>query len=552
MEQLCKPARYNAAEINEYMDDLRSEYDIVRLVDAEECRIVEAEPTGGVRYLNECFRIWGRGARCSNCTSYRACRTHCAENKSEYLGEDREDIRSVPAELVLPGGETQTFVIECVRFSKKDGDGARLAAEKERENVRSLDPLTQLYNAEKLYRKIRKRLNEEPGRYLLLMCNIRNFSLFNKLFGAESGNRMLVGAADFLREQNTDGMICGRYRDDRFLVFVPERDFDAEDFAVRFRDRVRNFGASRIFELYVKVGVYEITDVNMPIAVMADHVELAVDGARDDMDVTVCRFDDSLLEDRLRDQRVLTHFEKSMAKNEYNIYLQPQVREDGSITGAEALVRWVRPEGVVPPSEFLPVLARTELLSHLDLHVWEQVASLLGKWRGTELEKLSISVNVDPSDFLRLDVPAELSRLCKKYGVDPASLRVEITEAALAADIERESSVTERLHEAGFSVEIDDFGKGSSSLSLLKDVHADTLKIDMGFLHGRENRARSRIIIRSVIEMAKNLGMDVITEGVETKDQVEALAEIGCRRFQGYYFSKPVPVFEFEELMRGK
>ena len=132
--------------------------------------------------------------------------------------------------------------------------------------------------------------------------------------------------------------------------------------------------------------------------------------------------------------------------------------------------------------EFLEVLHHSELLSHLDVHVWEKAVQLLYKWKGTPLERLYVSVNVDPTDFYHIDVPKVLMELCGKYGVPTARLRVEITETALIEDVQRQNEMVERLHRAGFLVEIDDFGKGYSPLSLLKDIHADVLKIDMGFL----------------------------------------------------------------------
>ncbi|MBR3274684.1 MAG: EAL domain-containing protein [Clostridia bacterium] len=140
------------------------------------------------------------------------------------------------------------------------------------------------------------------------------------------------------------------------------------------------------------------------------------------------------------------------------------------------------------------------------------------------------------------------TELCGKYGVPTARLRVEITETALIEDVQRQNEMVEHLHRAGFLVEIDDFGKGYSSLSLLKDIHADVLKIDMGFLQSTENRQRSRVILNSVIGMANELNMGVITEGVETLEQAESLTAMGCHNFQGFFYSRPVPVKDFEAL----
>ena len=155
---------------------------------------------------------------------------------------------------------------------------------------------------------------------------------------------------------------------------------------------------------------------------------------------------------------------------------------------------------------------------------------------------------MDPTDFYHIDVPKVLMELCGKYGVPTARLRVEITETALIEDVQRQNEMVERLHRAGFLVEIDDFGKGYSSLTLLKDIHADVLKIDMGFLQNTEYRQRSRVILNSVIGMANELNMGVITEGVETLEQAKSLTAMGCHNFQGFFYSRPVPVKDFEAL----
>ena len=147
-----------------------------------------------------------------------------------------------------------------------------------------------------------------------------------------------------------------------------------------------------------------------------------------------------------------------------------------------------------------------------------------------------------------MDVYRVLTELVKKYGVDSRMLRLEITETALLEDAETTNSVVKKLRKEGFQVEIDDFGKGYSSLVMLKDIHADVLKIDMSLLHELETNPRNRIILEAVIAMANGLGMEVITEGVETEAQMKALADMGCHYYQGYYFSKPIPVDAFEEL----
>lgn len=543
---------YTVREIGGVLRGLLGTYDIVQLVDVEECRVLDVQSDGTIHYGRECFRIWDRSMRCATCTGYQSCMTHSEKDKTEHVHGGKQVAHAIPIYLEMLDGEMKLCTLECVKLYDDDGvagDGH----DDDLGYISTHDVLTRLYTREKLYREIRSQLMRAPGeRYLLVMGNVLNFQLINKLYGVDGGNRILVGIGDILRSQCTHEEVYGRYRDDRFLVLVRKDKFSERLFIDQLQ-RVCELISSPIYSIRAQLGVYEIEDADMPITNMIDHTELALKSIRDNTQVRVAWFEPGMLRRKLMDQHVIAEFERALSQGDFHIYLQPQVHQDGHIHGAEALVRWIRPDGTaVLPMEFLGVLHQSELLSHLDAYVWEQAVKTLAKWTGTPMERLYISVNVDPTDFYHLDVPKLLGELCHRYGVDTARLRVEITETALFDDVEKQSRIVETLHQAGFKVEIDDFGKGYSSLSLLKDIHADVLKIDMGFIRGKSNLRRSRIILESVIEMARNLNMAVITEGVETREQVDNLLELGCNDFQGFYFSRPLPVRDFEEVVRAR
>ena len=232
--------------------------------------------------------------------------------------------------------------------------------------------------------------------------------------------------------------------------------------------------------------------------------------------------------------------------------------------GGEALARWIKSDGsVISPAKFIPVLEESGLIAEMDLAIWEQAVKRIKLWENTEFENLYISINISPLDFYYINVGESLKRLVEKYQINRRKLRLEITETAVMKDEEADLNVVNELKEYGFIVEIDDFGKGYSSLSMLKKSPADVLKIDMAFVNregrGREEESRldetvkKRIergdtILSTIIELAKKLDMDVITEGVETKEEAESLEEKGCLMFQGYYFSRPVNIAKFEQL----
>ena len=549
MRNYNKLKEYSVFEINSILASLQENYDIVRLVDVEECSVMEVKDDGTIEFKQSCFNIWNRNNRCANCSSLRACMTHQHVDKIEHLQKNREKVHSIPIYLELNDGELEMCVIECVSLAGVESSDYEI--EEPAEYINTHDVLTRLYTQEKLYREIRQKLKQDPeGDYLLIMVNIRNFQVINRLFGVEGGNHLLTGIADIFREECSKDEVYGRYHDDRFVLLIKKEKFH-ENLFLEHLQTVKELIDSPIYTIQPKLGIYEITNKNYPVSLMLEHAEVAVDSIRDVKDVLSAHYEPEMLQRKMKDQRIISDFEKALTGGEFHIFLQPQVRSDGEILGGEVLVRWLQVDGsMMLPGEFLNVLHRSELLSHLDVYVWDKAAKLLQKWRGTILNDLYVSINVDPSDFYYMDVPKVLMSLVRKYDIDPKKLHVEITETALVEDMDRQNKIVEKLQSEGFIVEIDDFGKGYSSLSLLKGINANVLKIDMGFIQDESNYERGQVILESIIKMAVNLNMGVITEGVETGEQVEKLVRLGCTHFQGFYFSRPIPVSDFETVFQ--
>lgn len=247
------------------------------------------------------------------------------------------------------------------------------------------------------------------------------------------------------------------------------------------------------------------------------------------------------------DDWILSEFGKSLTTSRFQIYLQPQVDVSGRIIGAEVLSRWFDQDGnMIPVDQFLSVVCRSELIAQMDKHVWELTAELLHSWKGTPMEELYLSVNVEPKDFIYMNVPETLHSVCERYGVSVGRVHVEITERGFSSDLFSPELFIDLLHKDGVMVEIDDFGKGSSSLALLKDFDVDILKLDMAFIQDSGHEQRKRIVLESIVDMARKLKTCVIAEGVETPHQWEIVRDVGCDCYQGFLFSKPLPVKEFE------
>ena len=233
------------------------------------------------------------------------------------------------------------------------------------------------------------------------------------------------------------------------------------------------------------------------------------------------------------------------------MFLQPQVdASTGKWLGAEALVRWIHPErGMISPGDFIPVLEEAAVITKVDAYIWDLAAQKLSDWKQLGREDLYISVNVSGHDFYHVDLYQTFVSLVEKYQIAPKNLKIEVTETVLSRSKELLNDTLSKLRAYGFIVEIDDFGSGYSSLNSLKDMETDVIKIDMGFLSKTDHVGRSKMILNDIVHMIRNLHMGIVVEGVETQEQLDFVTSIGCDIIQGYYYSKPIPVNEFEQKL---
>lgn len=409
------------------------------------------------------------------------------------------------------------------------------------------DSLTDLHNREYFYERVMEVKKENPDvAYYIVCTDIKDFKLINDLFGYEMGNEILRRYADKLKRSLPDGVISARLVSDRFAVCIPKKDFH-EDYLIACLDDAQSLLSTSEFQLHIHAGIYEIRPEDEDVSVMCDHANMAIRTVKNDYDAIAVFYDDKLMNKMMNSKLMISEFDNALTNNQFVMYLQPQVNPDGSVVGAEALVRWLHPEkGMISPGEFIPVFEEAGLIHRLDQCIWEQAAKKLQEWKNQGKDNMHISVNISTKDFYYIDLYKVFTELVEKYEISPEKLKLEITESALMQDMDKQLELITRLQKYGFHVEIDDFGSGYSSLNMLKDLKADVLKIDMGFLQEIKDHERTKIILGMVVDLAKRLQMTVITEGVETKNQVEYLTEVGCDMFQGFYFARPIAVTEFE------
>ena len=410
------------------------------------------------------------------------------------------------------------------------------------------DKLTGIYNREGFIERVSRTLEQNPeADYTMLCTDIKDFKLVNELFGEKRGDEILMQIADLLLKNTSRGTIYGRLGTDRFAIFMRTELYHEEMF-VEYAKQLSKLASNDVYHMVIHVGVYKNVNKQHSVATMCDHALLAINKIKDDYQKIVSYYDEALSQNIKNENQLIGEFDKALTNGEFCMFLQAQVSREHVVQGAEALTRWMHPDvGMIPPVSFIPLFERISLIHKLDMYIWEQACIKLKEWKEQGKTDMYISVNISPKDFYLVDIYATFTMLVKKYDINPANLRLEITETALMADINKQIELIEKLRAFGFAVEIDDFGSGYSSLNTLKDIHADVLKLDMGFLSQTEFKDRSNAVIDAVVTLSKQLGLSVISEGVETSEQVDFLTKTGCDVFQGYYFARPMPVKDFEE-----
>ncbi len=414
------------------------------------------------------------------------------------------------------------------------------------------DELTGIYNKQSFYAKTKEMLRENPDKdFDLLRINVERFKVLNDLFGEATGDKLLMYIGKFLKELNLPLCVSGRLYADNFAVCYEAGKGDSRRMIHTLQMVADSFAINN--RTILSFGLYRIDDKEIPVSVMCDRANMALWKAKGNFKNPYCEYDENMRQQVLKEQKIINAMEKAIEKKEFVLYLQPKYEiENGTIVGAEALVRWISQEnGFISPGDFIPVFENNGFVYEVDKFIWEETCRCIRKWRDEGRDVKPVSVNVSRIDLYDPHLVQYLVDLRKKYDIPPEYLELEITESAYTEDPQQIITITRQLREAGFLILMDDFGTGYSSLNMLKDIQIDVLKLDMGFLKNSDQTVKGGNILAAIIQMAKSLKMQTIAEGVETKEQVEFLRSIGCKYVQGYYYSRPVPVEDFEKLAQS-
>lgn len=495
-------------------------------------------PSSSLSTISDYVQTWIEEHNINNVNSLEWSDKKIIDNKTHYFDVEYRKLFDKKNEYI-------GFFLNLIDNTEK-----HIAFEKER-YLATHDTLTGLYNKNYFAVKAAELLKTNPDeKWLLFSSNIKDFKFINDLFGLEKGNEVLKMEADLLKNQCGEGIVYGRTGGDKFAACIPKSRFKEQYFIEAIQKMGRTFN-NDLYHLHIYIGVYEITDINEDISIMCDKANLAIKTLNENYDKFIAYYNDTIFNDTIVEKQLVGDFDKALEEKQFCMYLQPQMTSDGKMIGAEALVRWQHPKrGLIFPGDFIEVFEKTGLIYRLDKFIWELAIQKLAEWQKNGRNDLYISVNISTKDFYYMDIYKTITSLVEKYNIIPATLKLEITETAIMTGMADELDIINKFRQYGFQIEIDDFGSGYSSLNTLKDMDVDVIKIDMGFLSSTTpNRLeRSMSILNTIIALTKTLGLSVITEGVETKEQVSRLTQMGCGIYQGYYFSKPIPVDQFEDI----
>lgn len=393
--------------------------------------------------------------------------------------------------------------------------------------------------------------------HLIVKLDVDNFKLINQMFGYEKGNDILRCIAKAIETtlSNEDG-IYARMGNDEFIILIAIESTDEISEAYeRFLHNVGLLiGDDFPFRMNFPHGRYIVDprdEEPIDITEMFEKVNIAHKAAKLDKSASFVWYNENMTKDALHQKEVENKMENALQEEEFIIYLQPKYYLEGEqIGGAEALARWKNENAdLFSPGAFVPIFERNGFIIRLDFYILRKVCTILREWMDQGLEPIVISVNFSRLHLRNVNFVKDLCEIVDEYGIERKYIEIELTETVFYDNIQTLEVLLEEMHQAGFTMSMDDFGSGYSSLGVLQNLPVDVIKMDRSFFVNQKDAKRSKAVVSSVIDMAASLGIGIVAEGVEEKVHIDLLRELNCGMVQGYYYEKPVPVERFAELM---
>ena len=413
-----------------------------------------------------------------------------------------------------------------------------------------MDSLTGIFKKDEFIKQTRKLIDKyKDNKFAIIHFDIYKFHMFNTAYGKEEGDKLikyLAGICKGISKIYTPMTYCHEDADVFYMCMPFVSEAKTEEFFRYVRKEINKFRND--YEFLPDFGVYIIEDRKLDVQDMMGYAGFAAKNCKGSYIKNFAYYSKEMSDNVLKEQFILNNMNQAIKEEQFIIFLQPKYElTTNMIKGAEALVRWENPEkGMISPGDFIPIFEKNGFIMALDFYVWEHTCQIIAKWIKDGHEAYPVSVNVSRVSLYNPNVADVIGSLVDKYEIPANLLQLELTESAYTDNPVMIKETMLKLHSMGFTILMDDFGSGYSSLNVLKDIAVDILKIDMKFMAKGDVPGRSENILAAVVRMAKWLNMPVVAEGVETVEQAKFLKSIGCEYVQGYYFAKPMPVENYE------
>ncbi len=457
--------------------------------------------------------------------------------------------------LVRLNRQKAYYTYKSEKLKKVEDDSSKKIQELEESvkywsKVAYTDITTKIGNRDYFIKKTIERLEKNPGAgFTLIGFSISNLAKVNQIYGSSEGDRLINYVAGRVKQHISSGGVYAVVQTNLFAILIKsQKESDIMKVVNDITYDIEN--CSDIFQIKLAFGIYRITDKKEKISEMLSRMVLAKRAVTRDSECNYVLFNQELSRKYEENRKMCAEMEKALDENKFVMYLQPMVDlHVYKISSAEALVRWEHEEkGILSPYAFLPIFENTNLMLKLDYYMWEEACKTLRRWIDNKMEPLPLMLNISPIHLTRDDFIQVLSNLLKRYKLQKDMLVLEIPERAFSTGEPIVLNTVKELSNQGYKLSIDNFGGLYSPVNLLRDLPFTMVKLDREFLTDNSKDEEGQTILRYLIAMAKELDLTVVTEGVETLKQVNFLTEIGCDIAQGYYFSKPINLRDFDSL----
>lgn len=415
------------------------------------------------------------------------------------------------------------------------------------------DTLTALPNMRAFLQSAQVLIEEHPEEeYEIVRMDIERFRIISEMFGIDEGDKLLkfiaVKIQEYLDEE--DEVAYCRIASDVFAMCIPVHSYSVDTMIQKLQKAVTEYPKN--YEVVLSFGRYYVTkedrEQKVPVSNLVDRAAAAQITIKGNYLQHVAVYDESIRKKEADEAMILSEMNHALENGEFQVYLQPKVNmQTGKIIGSEALVRWQHPgKGLISPAAFVPVFEKNGFIIEIDKYMIRNTCAIIRRWIDSGIPVYPVSVNLSRLNLYNKRIIQDIREYVEEYQIPREYISFEITESAFSGDNSYIKILAEKLQKEHFKVLMDDFGSGYSSLNTLKEIPVDVLKIDLKFLPAGENDEKANLIIKHVVEMAVDLDLMIIVEGVEREEQVEFLTKIGCKIAQGFYYYRPISVQEYE------